>query len=64
VFRVLQDHGGVTDDEMVRVFNMGIGMIAIVPPDRVAEVRESARQAAVETWDIGEVVEGEGVELS
>ncbi len=63
VFRVLQDGGGVTDDEMVRVFNMGVGMIAMVPPDRVTAVRECARDAAVEAWDIGEVVEGDGVDV-
>lgn len=63
LFRVLQQAGGVDEDEMYRVFNMGIGMIAIVPQARADDVRKCADSAKVETWVIGEVVRGNGVEL-
>ena len=63
MFRVLQQAGGVDEDEMYRVFNMGIGMIAIVPQARADDVRKCADSAKVETWVIGEVVRGNGVEL-
>jgi phosphoribosylformylglycinamidine cyclo-ligase len=61
VFASLQRAGGVAPHEMDRVFNMGVGMIVIVPPaDADAVVRELA--AADETaWRIGEVERGEGV---
>jgi phosphoribosylformylglycinamidine cyclo-ligase len=32
VFRVIQDLGNVPDEEMYRVFNMGIGMVVIINP--------------------------------
>ena len=32
LFRTLQDAGGVAPHEMDRVFNMGVGMIAVVDP--------------------------------
>jgi phosphoribosylformylglycinamidine cyclo-ligase len=63
LFRVLQQAGGVDDDEMYRVFNMGVGMIAIVPQASTDDVRGHAESAGVETWVIGEVVHGDGVEL-
>ena len=32
VFRLIQQHGGVADAEMYRVFNMGIGLVVVTPP--------------------------------
>ena len=63
LFSWLEDAGGVSREEMFNVFNMGLGMIAIVPPDGVAEVRDTAARAGVETWEIGEVVAGQGVQI-
>ncbi|UCG88996.1 MAG: phosphoribosylformylglycinamidine cyclo-ligase [Gemmatimonadota bacterium] len=63
LFRVLQQAGGVDEAEMFHVFNMGIGMIAVVPRAAVDEVRGCADGSGVETWVIGEVVTGAGVEL-
>lgn len=60
VFRVIADGGDVSRAEMREVFNLGIGMIAAVPRDRVAEVRGAAEAAGTETWDIGEVRRGDG----
>ena len=36
IFQILQERGGVDRDEMYQVFNMGIGMAAIVAPNDVA----------------------------
>jgi phosphoribosylformylglycinamidine cyclo-ligase len=63
LFRALEDAGRVSVDEMYRVFNMGLGMIAVVPPDAVTGVRGAAARVGVETWEIGTVVEGDGVQL-
>jgi phosphoribosylformylglycinamidine cyclo-ligase len=63
LFGWLQEAGNVSEDEMYRVFNMGVGMIAIMPPENVAAVRKAADGAKVKTWVVGEVVEGEGVML-
>jgi phosphoribosylformylglycinamidine cyclo-ligase len=63
LFRVLQEAGKVEEVEMYRVFNMGLGMIAIVSPADVAQVREQARSEAVRSWVVGEIVQGEGVRI-
>lgn len=59
VFSWLQRLGGVADDEMFRVFNMGIGMV-IVAADYYAEsiVRHLTRKAEIPAWIIGEVIPG------
>jgi phosphoribosylformylglycinamidine cyclo-ligase len=64
IFRLLADAGRVSDDEMYRVFNMGVGMIAALPSDDVAQVCSAAARAGVETWIVGEVVSGDGVRLT
>jgi phosphoribosylformylglycinamidine cyclo-ligase len=63
LFAYLQRAGGVSDEEMFRVFNMGVGMIAAAAPGDADAVRDAARRAGAQTWVIGEVVAGEGVEL-
>ncbi len=63
LFAFLQQRGRVEKDEMYRVFNMGIGMIAVVAGADADEVRRVAGQAGVETWVIGEITDGDGVEL-
>lgn len=61
LFGFLQEAGTVQLDEMLRVFNMGIGMIAAVPPAGADAVRQAAGDAGVETWVVGEVTAGDGV---
>ncbi|GMT48918.1 MAG: phosphoribosylformylglycinamidine cyclo-ligase [bacterium] len=47
LFRWIQRLGEVSDDEMSRVFNLGIGMVVIVPPDDVEKVMDSMNGNAV-----------------
>tara|TARA_R110001599_G_scaffold64023_3_gene179036 strand:- start:663309 stop:664352 length:1044 start_codon:yes stop_codon:yes gene_type:complete len=55
LFKWLQEHGGVADDEMHRVFNCGIGMTVIVAKE-VADAAMAQLQAAGETvMRIGEI---------
>ena len=63
LFRVLQRAGRVDETEMFRVFNMGIGMIAVAPQAAVDELRACANPLGIETWVIGEIVTGAGVEF-
>jgi len=55
LFRVLMRGGQVTRDEMRRVFNLGIGMIAVLARDDVEAAMRAAERAHVEAWLIGEV---------
>lgn len=58
LFQLIQAQGGVSELEMLRVFNMGVGMGVIVP----AEQAEAALTAVGEGWLIGEVIEGQEIE--
>lgn len=58
VFRVLKTEGKVSLAEMRRVFNIGIGMIAVVGRGDVESVQRVAQRAQVKTWIIGEIVPG------
>ncbi len=58
VFRVLTRAGKVSIDEMRRVFNLGIGMIAVVARDDVDAVVQAAQRAKIPAWMIGEVHAG------
>jgi len=58
LFRVLMRAGQVGREEMRRVFNLGIGMIAVVARDEVETVVRAAARAQVQAWLIGEVRAG------
>jgi phosphoribosylformylglycinamidine cyclo-ligase len=61
VFRTLQATGGVAIEEMDRVFNMGVGMIAVVDRASAGAIIDAARGRGVDAWVIGSVGAGEGV---
>jgi phosphoribosylformylglycinamidine cyclo-ligase len=63
LFGFLRSRGQVSEDEMYRVFNMGVGMIAVAAPGDADAVRAAARRANLETWVIGETKPGGGVVL-
>ncbi len=58
--RVIQAAGRASDEEMRRVFNMGVGLVAVCAPDDAHAVREAATAAGVETWIIGTTTPGSG----
>ncbi len=62
LFRLIQKGGDVTDDEMYRTFNMGIGMILVVSPGDLHEVEHSLERRGETSHVIGSVVSGAGVE--
>ncbi|HUC40714.1 MAG TPA: phosphoribosylformylglycinamidine cyclo-ligase [Gemmatimonadales bacterium] len=55
LFRVLMRAGKVGRDEMRRVFNLGVGMIAVVARDDVESAVRAADRAQVPAWIIGEI---------
>jgi phosphoribosylformylglycinamidine cyclo-ligase len=61
LFGLIQAGGGISDDEMFRTFNMGIGMIVVVAPGDLHEVEHSLERRGEPSFVIGSVVEGEGV---
>lgn len=61
LFQTLQAAGGVDRFEMDRVFNMGVGMIAVVRPDDADAVASAVEAKGVEVWTLGSVEPGKGV---
>ncbi len=59
VFKWIQKLGEIEDDEMYKVFNMGLGLALVLAPERVAEIRASLDEMGLENWVVGNVVEGE-----
>jgi len=60
IFRFLVEKGGVSLEERFRVFNMGIGMVLIIAPDKLSRVEASLKAAAESFYLIGQVVSHEG----
>lgn len=58
LFRFLQEAGRVSTEEMRDVFNLGVGLIAVLPGDQVPDAQASARAAGVPTWVLGEIRRG------
>ncbi|MFM7102337.1 MAG: phosphoribosylformylglycinamidine cyclo-ligase [Verrucomicrobiota bacterium] len=60
IFRFLAERGGVPEAELYQVFNMGIGMVAIVGPAAAARVLAAMRAAGHGAWEIGTIIPGRG----
>lgn len=58
LFRVIAEGGKVSLDEMRDVFNLGAGMLALVPAASVEAVRAAATSAGVTTWVAGHIRQG------
>lgn len=55
IFGLIQELGKVSDEEMFRVFNMGLGMLVIVPAEQVPLALETLPYAS---YRVGEIVAG------
>ncbi len=58
VFPFLQAHGEIPLREMYRTFNMGIGMVAVVPPDDVDAAVSVLTNKGYKAREVGEIVGG------
>lgn len=61
VFSLLQSLGDVPDYEMVQTFNMGLGLVLVVPEKEAALAERLLREAGERPVAVGEVVRGAGV---
>ena len=59
VFDLLARGGGVAPDEMLRTFNMGIGMLVCVPAGRVAEAQALLEEEGESAFEVGQVAAAE-----
>lgn len=63
IFALIQTKGRVSDAEMMRTFNLGIGMILVVRPEDSARTQHELAQLKLSSWVMGEVIRGGGVEV-
>jgi phosphoribosylformylglycinamidine cyclo-ligase len=47
IFELIQKTGGISNEEMYHVFNMGLGMVAVCPEENVSKVLECLPDAVV-----------------
>ena len=57
VFRWLQDQGNIEGSEMLRTFNCGIGMVAIVDSENADNCVKALNEAGENAWLLGDTVE-------
>jgi phosphoribosylformylglycinamidine cyclo-ligase len=60
IFGEVQAAGDVPDDEMEKVFNLGVGMVAVVASGDRLGTLDVIRSAGHDAWLIGEIVDGRG----
>ncbi|MDR3270978.1 MAG: phosphoribosylformylglycinamidine cyclo-ligase [Peptococcaceae bacterium] len=61
IFNLIQRLGGISEDEMYRTFNMGIGIVIVARPEDEEILVQRIQAQGERCWKIGRVVSGEGV---
>lgn len=59
IFGLIQSCGGVDDAEMARVFNLGIGLVLVVPADRAGQIMRLAEAQGDRAVRMGVIESGE-----
>ncbi len=59
IFDHLQQLGNVEPQEMLRTFNMGLGMLLVVPADKFKKVQTLLDRAGEKAFTVGRIVKGE-----
>lgn len=58
IFGVLKKYGDISDQEMLRTFNLGVGLAAVVPPEHAEGVAGHISSLGVPCYPIGRIVPG------
>jgi phosphoribosylformylglycinamidine cyclo-ligase len=60
IFELLRQLGNVSEPEMYRTFNMGVGMVIVSSSDNAEVIRAHFRERGEECYEIGKVITGDG----
>ena len=60
IFQFLQQAGPVEEEEMYRVFNMGIGYVLIVATDFANSIADKLKRFGEKVYKIGTIIPGSG----
>ena len=60
IFETLKKFGGLEDADMLRTFNMGVGIAAVVREDFADEMIAYMKTSGIEAYEIGSITKGSG----
>lgn len=60
IFSLVQELGNIEEAEMLRTFNMGTGMVIILPPSQAAIAQMALEETGEEVFEIGSIKRGKG----
>ena len=63
IFKLIQKVGQITDQEMYKTFNMGIGLCIMTAKKNAEQVVSSCEASGFKAYDVGRVVGGTGVRV-
>ena len=63
LFDLIQDSGNISNFEMARTFNLGIGMVLILKKHYVKKTQAILKRMKLTSWVIGEITPGKSVEI-
>jgi phosphoribosylformylglycinamidine cyclo-ligase len=63
IFELVRTTADVSNNDMFATFNMGVGMVLVVPPNRADDVIGQAADAGIRAFGIGRVDVGPGLSL-
>jgi len=58
IFKVIKDIGNIKDREMLRIFNMGVGLVIIASPHRSSEIIQHIKTQNINCFEIGRIIKG------
>ncbi|GGG20996.1 phosphoribosylformylglycinamidine cyclo-ligase [Paenibacillus abyssi] len=61
IFQLMQSKGGISNRDMFTTFNMGVGMVVVVPAEQAEEALRAANGLGEQAYRIGTVTEGSRV---
>ena len=59
IFSLIQKEGEISDEEMYRTFNMGIGMVLVVRPDKTEKIIVELKRMNFPSYLIGRIIKRE-----
>ncbi|MDI3280837.1 MAG: phosphoribosylformylglycinamidine cyclo-ligase [Bacillota bacterium] len=64
IFPFLAEQGGLSEEDLFGTFNLGLGLVLVLPPEEVEKALALLAEAGERAYLVGQVAEGEpGVEL-
>ncbi len=64
IFKIAQKAGGISDHEMYKTFNMGVGMVVILEKRYVAAAQKVLKTFKLNSWTIGKITKQPGVTVA